>query len=99
MLNKKKSILHAFPKASFKFFHKECPMMKPKMLTLEMKLEILSILKTGETTPTLGRAYSVNESSIQATKNTNKIKSTVKQSTALSAMMTTRVRNPVSDKS
>ncbi|XP_021926075.1 uncharacterized protein LOC110832918 isoform X2 [Zootermopsis nevadensis] len=68
-------------------------MKKPRTsLTLETKFDIIQRLESGETAASLGRLYSVNESSIRTIKkNAEKIRSCVAQSCSLAAKKTADV--------
>lgn len=70
-------------------------MKKPRTsLTLETKFDIIQRLESGETAASLGRLYSVNESSIRTIKkNAEKIRSCVAQSCSLAAKKTVKLRN------
>lgn len=71
------------PKTSCKCFYS---WRSQKMLTLEMKLEIIKRLEIGEGASPLDCSYNVNKLSIQSVmNNTDKIKSSVNQSSSLSA--------------
>jgi hypothetical protein len=72
---------------------------KRTSLTSETKLEILRRADAGERSSALGRAFNLGESTIRNIKNNaDKIRTTVVHSTPLSAKITTKIRNPLMEK-